>query len=422
MSCILNATLCTDDLVLQLHNTSQGAVFGGIQNCSQSCNGYDMIPLQHSILKYTILVFSLLCLVISTIIVILYIFNYRKVHHPEAPLYYISICYLGISISYFLSTSLPTNIIRCEDDITPFNTSVALHDSFKLPLCVIVFAVLYYFTVASWVWGLLITIEWFVYSVNIATPRKKFSERTFIILHFIGWGSPIPMLIGAIVSQSVSGSYPLQTCWITEQHNGIYQMLFIIVPSLLIIIASSVILIIGFIWSIYRSKYAAVKSITNNQNQLSLMKTSQNKLVSQLSRTSSFTVLFLIILSISMGSNFYEYTYQTKWEITYLQTRLHQKDHLCYPHSETHTGYIISLYIIRFITSEIVGILLVLWFIKKELICFCSNESDPRPQQQQIIQRPTISNTVANDINVSINSNTEANDITVTSDTIPSIT
>ena len=394
MNCPINATLCNDGLVL--YNTSRGIIFGGIQNCSQSCNGYDMVPLQHDLMKYTVLVVSLLCLLASFISVIIYVLNYRKVHHPAAPLYYISICYLGISISYIVSTSLPANIIRCED--TAFNNSMRLHDAFKLPLCIIVFAVLYYFTLASWVWNLLTTIEWVTYSIKM----KNFSERTLIVLHFIGWGSPIPLLVGALASQSVSGSYPLQTCWITEQNNGIYQMLFIIAPSLLIVIASSVILIIGFIASIYRSKFTAVKSIANNQDSVSVKDN-----VFQLSKTSSFCVFFVFILSISMGSNFYEYTYQTKWEMTHLETRLHQKEHLCYPHSETHSGYIITLYIIRFLTSEIVGILILFWFVKKEMFCRRNGTSD-RPHTL-IIQIPA-SNTVTN------------NDITVSSDTIPSIT
>ncbi len=95
MICSLNATICTGDVIF--HNVSYGISFGGVEKCSESCGGYDMVSLQRSILKYAILAFSILTLLSSAISLAFYIRNYRKIHHPEAPIYYISICYLGIA-------------------------------------------------------------------------------------------------------------------------------------------------------------------------------------------------------------------------------------------------------------------------------------------------------------------------------------
>ncbi len=122
MICSLNATICTGDVIF--HNVSYGISFGGVEKCSESCGGYDMVPLQRSILKYAILAFSILTLLSSAICLAFYIRNYRKIHHPEAPIYYISICYLGIALVYILSSVLPANSFRCDETITnAFNNS-----------------------------------------------------------------------------------------------------------------------------------------------------------------------------------------------------------------------------------------------------------------------------------------------------------
>ena len=151
MICSLNATICTGDVIF--HNISYRISFGGVEKCSE-------VTLQRSILKYAIVAFSILTLISSAICLAFYIRNYRKIHHPEAPIYYISICYLGIALVYILSSVLPANSFRCDETITnAFNNSVLLHNAFKSPLCVILFAVLYYFTLASWVWGCIAAIE-----------------------------------------------------------------------------------------------------------------------------------------------------------------------------------------------------------------------------------------------------------------------
>ncbi len=115
MICSLNATICTGDVIF--HNISYRISFGGVEKCSE-------VTLQRSILKYAIVAFSILTLISSAICLAFYIRNYRKIHHPEAPIYYISICYLGMALVYILSSVLLANSFRCDETITnAFNNS-----------------------------------------------------------------------------------------------------------------------------------------------------------------------------------------------------------------------------------------------------------------------------------------------------------
>ena len=355
MNCSINVSLCRDDLIH--YNITGGIYFGGVENCSQSCTGYEMVPLQQNILKYTIISFSILCLVSSLASTLVYAINYSKVRNPEAPVYYVSICYIGISLCHIISSLVPQNAIRCDDRIhNSLNTSVIRHDGLQEPLCVVMFVLLYYCTLASWTWGLLTTVEWFLCTIK----TKRLSQRTLLLMHFIGWGSPTPLLAGALGGRAVSGSYPLQTCWITEQKDGAFQMSFVIAPSLTIIAACSVILIAGFVRGLYQIK---------KMDRVDMNKQDHDRpSIPQLARTNAFCVVFLICLGFSMGFNFYEYNYQLKWERTYLETKLNWKDNQCFPKSETHSGYIITFYIIRFLFSQVLGVLLMFWTLKKDFI------------------------------------------------------
>ena len=380
MICSLNATICTGDVIF--YNGSYGISFGGVEKCSESCGGYDMVPLQRSILKYTIIAFSILTLISSAICLAFYIRNYRKIHHPEAPIYYISICYFGIALVHILSSVLPANSFRCDETITnAFNNSVLLHNSFKSPLCVILFAVLYYFTLASWVWGCIAAIEWFIFSVRM----RSIPDRLLLLMHLIGWSSPIPLLIGVVVSQSVSGNYSLQTCWISDRSDGSYQMSFVIAPSLLIVAINGTVLVVGYSLNIYKSrKISSIQFVSQRNQTLQKGINDISRTVLHNSKISMFSVVFLIVLSISMGCNFYEYTYHSQWERTYLETRLHYKHQLCYPDSETHSGYIITFYIIRFLSLQVTGIITLPWAFKRYSLC-SQEKTKATPEQQHII-------------------------------------
>ena len=173
-------------------------------------------------------------------------------------------------------------------------------------------------------------------------------------------GLALPFLCGALPSSAVSGNVALQTCWITDKNDGLYQLIFLIIPLLFVIFANSLILLVGFLIGTYKNRTSTNSCST---------KISSSPSILILARTSAFCVIFLIINSFTMGCSLYEFTYQNDWEIIYLQTQLRTKNPSCYPHSDVPTGFILSLFLIRFIATELMSVLLLLWLLRKDILC-----------------------------------------------------
>ena len=213
-------------------------------------------------------------------------------------------------------------------------------------------------------------------------------------MHLIGWSSPIPLLIGVAVSQyQCQVTYSLQTCWITDRSDGSYQMSFVIAPSLVIVTIKGTVLVVGYSLNIYKSRKISSIQFVSQRNQASQKDINDiSRTVLRNSKISMFSVMFLIVLSISMGCNFYEYTYLSQWERTYLETRLHHKHQLCYPaDSETHSGYIITFYIIRFLSLQVTGIITLPWAFKRYSLCSQekTNKATSTPEQHVPTQMNT---------------------------------
>ena len=356
MNCsIANSSLCSGELIPYI--TESTVSFGPLENCSQPCDGIYLNSIQLNFLKFTITIFSAICLASSFFTIAMYVINYRIIRHPEAPIYYISLCYIGISFSHIVSNAVSNTTIRCDSKYTNyFNTSSILHNGLDLTLCAVLFSILYYSTLATWFWSLVMTVEWFVCLIR----KKYLSWKWLSICHIVGWALPLPFLCGALPSSAVSGNVALQTCWITDQNDGPYQLIFLIIPLLFVIFANSVILLVGFLIGTYKNRTSTNSCST---------KIISSPTISILARTSAFCVIFLIINSFTMGCYLYEYTYQNDWEIIYLQTQLCTKTPSCYPHSDVPSGFILSIFLIRFIATELMSVLLLLWLLRKDILC-----------------------------------------------------
>uniref|UniRef100_A0A1X7VNE1 G-protein coupled receptors family 2 profile 2 domain-containing protein n=1 Tax=Amphimedon queenslandica TaxID=400682 RepID=A0A1X7VNE1_AMPQE len=242
LSCSLtNASVLCSGKLIPYHSQASQPVFGTLHNCSEPCNGAFFSQEQVDILHYSNLVLSCLSIITGCIILFLYLINYCKIKHPEAPIYYIAGLQLVISTMQLISglygtfnsmsstnSSSDSEGLHCDDRYkNHFNESILLQDGGDNPFCLTIFAILYYSFLSILSWWTVITIEWLVTSIKRKITKKKY---LYIISHIAGWSIPIPFLFTAAYLNAVSGSTTEMTCWISRRNESLYQLAFIITP------------------------------------------------------------------------------------------------------------------------------------------------------------------------------------------------
>ena len=354
----IDSSLCTGNLIYRPNFSSIS--FGGIQNCTQPCNGVYFTEEQLTFMKYWTITWSGVCLSTCLVALIIYVIRYRHIRHPEAPIFYIALCYIGICFAYLLSNLVDNRDFLC--DTLANNTRhepALLADSLDRPLCTIVFGVHYYSTLATWSWWIVLTVEWLITIV-----RKRFiSWKGQIGSHILGWGFPIPFLVASLSVHAAAGNSLFQTCWITSQHHGgKYHLVFIILPLAAIALCCFLLLLSGF----------CISSCCTKQCSHEPQHLSAKVPLMLLCRTSVFSVVVLVINGLTLCCYLYEFFAHQEWEQFYLQVLLHSRDPSCNEPEVTKLSRpSFAAVLVTLVSSIATGVVLLFWVLRHELLCCC---------------------------------------------------
>lgn len=345
---------------------SPSVSFGTLQNCSEPCNGIYYMDHQQTILKVTIIAINSISTISAFLSLLVFAINFRKIRHPEASMYYMALSSIGTSFTYVISQAIDKNNFRCSSLYkNSLNDSILIHDGLQNPFCATLFAILYYFTLAGWIWWTVMTIEWVICSIK----RTLFKWKWAILLHIISWSAPLPFVIISLSLHAVSSSPVINTCWVSNQNNGYYQLSLVVIPSIGFVLLNSLLLIVGFLIG-FRKKYRATANL-NTSLQSNAATADRHFTPPHLLRTTSYSVLALLINAITMCCYLYEYMYQNAQEIKYLHAQVHLSTPACFPGSSD--GYIDVLVVtlVRIVSSQLMTVLLLFWLPRKELLCDC---------------------------------------------------
>ena len=350
---ITTTTNCTGHLMLV--GNSNKTWFGSIENCGESCNGVFFDASQQELLQIWITAWSLTCLLVAVVISLTYILNFRKIPRLEAPIYYIAVCYIFIALAYTLSIAIGKESLICEPKFkNQFNESALLVDASSHPLCMVMFCIIYYFTLCTWSWWITYTLEWFICSIKYSSINYKWR----LCFHIIAWGIPLVFTLTALSLGHVTGDPSMKTCWI-EKHR---ELEFLILPLFAALIFCSVVLVICF---------ARVVFLQRSRNQTTIS-TKDGINPSILVRVGLYCTVYLLPMGLLLCTYFYEFWYRKEWETQYLK---------CPTSSSTCTrnNYpVFALFMVKISASLTMGIMSMFWVIGRESFhawrracCFC---------------------------------------------------
>ena len=297
---------CTGHLVPYPNHSH--AQYGGIDNCDERCHGVYLTTQEQDFNTVWIAIWSLLCLLVSIVTVLTWVINYKAIKSPESLVYYISLCYSFVALSYTISIAIGEESIICDSAIkNSLNESALVVNGLHFPVCIALFSITYFFTLSSWIWWALLNIEWVVCSVKSRTIGIKWR----ICSQLVGWGVPLLFLLIALGTESVGGNTFLGTCWIRKDREVVY----VIAPLLTVVVFSCVVILIAF---------TRVTKLQRVFKDIDLDPEEVNQ-ITTLIQVSLYCTIYLVSMGVLVCCYWYEYCFRKQWEHSYINC-LHNSD------------------------------------------------------------------------------------------------
>ncbi|KER28419.1 hypothetical protein T265_13579, partial [Opisthorchis viverrini] len=228
---------------------------------------------------------SILCLASTMTTIFTFLLDSSRFQYPELPVVYLSVCYFMVSIGYIIRVMLGHESVACElmshspsyqrmevlqtirgvdyskwagnlgevmdtstlSPITPMPFSrlkVLRHASTGRATCAAVFLFTYFFSIASAVWWVVLTLTWL-----LAAGMKWGSEaisKYSQVFHFIAWSIPTALSSLALLLSAVEGDILSGLC-VIRTSKPLQYVLFLFAPMVILLATGILFLVIGFI-------------------------------------------------------------------------------------------------------------------------------------------------------------------------------
>lgn len=249
---------------------------------------------------------AVLCFITTLLTVLTFFIDTVRFRYPERPIIFLSMCYCIYSIGYLIRIFSGSPSISC--DRSGADEQFVIVEGVQSTGCIIVFIILYYFSVASCIWWVVLTVTWYL------AAGKKWGHEAIESLasyfHLAAWGIPAIKTIVVLTLHKVDGDELSGLCFVGNQSRQ-SLLYFVIVPSCVYFLVGAVFLVIGV------TAMCRIRVVMRRQRPL---ETGQNTGVSKFEklmvRIGVFSLLYSVPAVCVVSCQVYEYFYRDEWTAT----------------------------------------------------------------------------------------------------------
>ncbi|CAH8652114.1 unnamed protein product [Schistosoma rodhaini] len=288
-----------------------------IQDCGIPCG--DFLFGDSSSRKFSRLwigLWSFLCAASTSFTVLTFLIDMPRFQYPERPIIFLSACYLMVALTYVAGFIL-NDSVACSG---PFPAPQSLSGQIEMPRlvtqgtkfegCIILFMLLYFFSMASSIWWVVLTITWYL-AAKCHWAHEAIS-RNAQYLHFAAWAIPAAKTIGILALGKVDGD-PLSGVCFTGLTDPVILRAFLIAPLCLYLLIGTCFLFAGFV-SLFRIR--------------TIIKTGGSKtddLEKLIMRIGVFSLLYIVPALVVIACYLHESRMSEKWMLTWYTTEVCRK-------------------------------------------------------------------------------------------------
>lgn len=181
---------------------------------------------------------ALLCAISSLISVLSYIIDRRRFCYPQRPVIFLSICYLVVALGHLAGLLLGEQV-ACVNGSGGYQ--LVVQGAKQVP-CTLFSALLYFFSMASATWWLVLTLAWFL-SAGMKWGAEALESRAQWF-HLLAWGVPALQTVVVLVFGQVDGDPLSGTCYVGLRSLAALRGL-VVLPLAFYLLAGTCLLLAG---------------------------------------------------------------------------------------------------------------------------------------------------------------------------------
>ncbi|ESO13179.1 hypothetical protein HELRODRAFT_63277 [Helobdella robusta] len=323
---------------------------------------------------------SIICLISTLFTLITFLVDMDRFPYPERPIIFLSGCYLAVSISFIIGFATGNNV-ACVGPFSSEESSLDYAQASKVviqgkdkELCTVVFVILYYFSMASCLWWVILTITWFL-SASLKWGQEALNKNSHYF-HLIAWSLPAVQVIAILALDKIEGDNLVGVCYV-----GVYDekalVIFVIVPLVVYLLVGIFFLMAG-LFSLFKIRTAMKQEGFGTE-----------KLEKLMLRIGVFSLLYTVPAGVVVACHIYELTLRSDWLMAWYTKTCYKYNYLSCPVLSFRKQYDgdaknspdFTIFMIKYMMMLLVGICSGFWVwsgktflsIRRKLCCCCSS-------------------------------------------------
>lgn len=327
-----------------------------IPNCGMPCSAEDDVffgPDKRKFAWYLIGVSSCACIVSTMFTVATFLIDMQRFRYPQRPIIFISACYCIVAMAYIVGFVVGDEV-ACTGPYPPspleqvsLKRKRVVTQGTQKEGCTILFMMVYFFSMASSIWWVMLTLTWFL-SAGLKWGNEAI-ERNSQYFHLAAWAVPAIKTITILALGQVDGDTLSGICF-TGISNTTYLRLFILVPLCAYLLLGTFFLLAGFV-SLFR-----IRTIMKHDG------SKTDKLEKLMVRIGIFSVLYTVPAMIVIACYFYEQSFRHEWMNSWYAQM--GRRYLLPPRGNVEEPYPMpdfTVFMIKYLMNLIVGITSGFW-------------------------------------------------------------
>lgn len=291
-----------------------------------------------------ILVWSVLCCASTLFTVTTYLVDMQRFRYPERPIIFLSGCYTMVSIAYIAGYFLGDKVV-CNDSFTPDSYKTIVQGT-KKEGCTILFMMLYFFSMASSIWWVILSLTWFL-AAGMKWGHEAI-EANSQYFHLAAWAVPAVKTISILAIGQIEGDVLSGVCYVSLSSLDPLRG-FVLAPLFIYLFIGTSFLLAGFV-SLFR-----IRTIMKHDG------TKTEKLERLMVRIGVFSVLYTVPATIVIACVFYEQAFRPHWERSWVSHNCMGLAIPCPLHTGPRMTPDFTVYMIKYLMTLIVGITSGFW-------------------------------------------------------------
>lgn len=329
-----------------------------VLNCGMSCNAtenYLFGPQRRKFARYMIGVASVICLISTLLTVLTFLVDMKRFRYPERPIIFLSGCYCFVAITYLVGFAIGDRAACTSVGLTATDTDSEPYlvperkivtQGAKSEICTILFIVLYYFSVASAIWWVVLALTWFL-SAALKWGYEAIESKSHFF-HLAAWAIPAVMTIAIVAWGEIDGD-PVSGVCFTGLTNTDALRWFVLAPLALCLVMGVCFLISGFV-ALFR-----IRTVMRHDG------TQTSKLEKLMVRIGIFGVLYTIPTVVIIACLIYENMLRSTWMRTWHFEQCQNFKIRCPAASPAHSRPDFAVFMMKYLMTLVIGITSGFW-------------------------------------------------------------